>query len=285
MNNPTIVIAHKIKGRIRIKLSHPLRKGEELIKTLIKEDEIYNARYTDITKSILVEYNPYRLSEEEVIIRIIAIYSKSYGMIPIRLVYESKKRSLPAMACYSLVMLGIGGVSKHIAMNQRISDFINWAVVGTTIGAIGEHAYKEVNERGYFDPEVVSVMYLINSVTKGEFLIPSMVTWITTFGRHLIELSYGGLMISVRELKNRDGSIYFDVSMNPDNEISKSAGVFRVFLEKFIELERNSMGRSFMVSDRGFAGYKGHLYSANSKGNSYIGMDCRSLKLYKDAIK
>lgn len=285
MNNPTIVIAHKIKGRIRIKLSHPLRNGEELMKNLVKKDEIYKANYTDITKSILIEYNPYRISEDEVIIRVIALYSKSYDMIPIRLIYESKKKNLPPMACYSLVMLGIGGISKYITMNQQISDFINWAVVGTTIGAIGEHAYNEVNERGYFDPEVVSVMYLINSVTKGEFLLPSAVTWLTTFGRHLIELSYGGLMISVREFKNRDGNKYFDVSVKTDNELSKGAGMIRVFLERFIELERNSMGKSFMVSDRGMTGYSGRLYSDGIEDNSYIGMDTRSLKLYKDAIK
>lgn len=285
MNNPTIVIAHKIKGRIRIKLSHPLRNGKELMKNLVKKDEIYKANYTDITKSILIEYNPYRISEDEVIIRVIALYSKSYDMIPIRLIYESKKKNLPPMACYSLVMLGIGGISKYITMNQQISDFINWAVVGTTIGAIGEHAYNEVNERGYFDPEVVSVMYLINSVTKGEFLLPSAVTWLTTFGRHLIELSYGGLMISVREFKNRDGNKYFDVSVKTDNELSKGAGMIRVFLERFIELERNSMGKSFMVSDRGMTGYSGRLYSDGIEDNSYIGMDTRSLKLYKDAIK
>lgn len=170
-------------------------------------------------------------------------------------------------------------------MNQQISDFINWAVVGTTIGAIGEHAYNEINERGYFDPEVVSVMYLINSVTKGEFLLPSAVTWLTTFGRHLIELSYGGLMISVREFKNRGGNKYFDVSVKTDNELSKGAGMIRVFLERFIELERNSMGKSFMVSDRGMTGYSGRLYSDGIGDNSYIGMDTRSLKLYKDAIK
>lgn len=285
MNNPTIVIAHKIKGRIRIKLSHPLRNGEELMKNLVKKDEIYKANYTDITKSILIEYNPYRISEDEVIIRVIALYSKSYDMIPIRLIYESKKKNLPPMACYSLAMLGIGGISKYITMNQQISDFINWAVVGTTIGAIGEHAYNEVNERGYFDPEVVSVMYLINSVTKGKFLLPSAVTWLTTFGRHLIELSYSGLMISVREFKNRDGNKYFDVSVKTDNELSKGAGMIRVFLERFIELERNSMGKSFMVSDRGMTGYSGRLYSDGIEDNSYSGMDTRSLKLYKDAIK
>lgn len=285
MNNPTIVIAHKIKGRIRIKLSHPLRNEEELMKNLVKKDEIYKANYTDITKSILIEYNPYRISEDEVIIRVIALYSKSYDMIPIRLIYESKKKNLPPMACYSLAMLGIGGISKYITMNQQISDFINWAVVGTTIGAIGEHAYNEINERGYFDPEVVSVMYLINSVTKGEFLLPSAVTWLTTFGRHLIELSYSGLMISVREFKNRDGNKYFDVSVKTDNELSKGAGIIRVFLERFIELERNSMGKSFMVSDRGMTGYSGRLYSDGIEDNSYIGMDTRSLKLYKDAIK
>ena len=61
--------------------------------------------------------------------------------------------------------------------------------------------------------------------------------------------------------------------------------MIRVFLERFIELERNSMGKSFMVSDRGMTGYSGRLYSDGIEDNSYIGMDTRSLKLYKDAIK
>lgn len=283
MNNPTIVIAHKIRGRIRIKLSHPLRNWDKLMESLVKKDEIYKAKYNDITKSIIMEYNPYRINEDELIVRVIALYSKNYDMIPIRLIYESKKKNLPPMACYSLAMIGIGNIFKYITMNQQISDFVNWAVVGTTIGAIGEHAYNEVNERGYFDPEVVSVMYLINSVTKGEFLIPSAITWITTFGRHLLELSYGGIMLSVRELKNRDGNTYFDVSVKPDNEISKGAGIIKVFLDRFIELEKNSMGKSFMVSDKGMAGYSGRLYS-DSTSNSYIGMDNRSLKFYRDAI-
>ena len=283
MNNPTIVIAHKIRGRIRIKLSHPLRNGDNLMESLVKKDEIYKAKYNDITKSIIMEYNPYRINEDELIVRVIALYSKNYDMIPIRLIYKSKKKNLPPMACYSLAMIGIGSISKYITMNQQISDFVNWAVVGTTIGAIGEHAYNEVNERGYFDPEVVSVMYLINSVTKGEFLIPSAITWITTFGRHLLELSYGGIMLSVRELKNRDGNTYFDVSVKPDNEISKGAGIIKVFLDRFIELEKNSMGKSFMISDKGMAGYSGRLYS-DSTSNSYIGMDSRSLKVYRDAI-
>ena len=31
MNNPTIIIAHNIKDRIRIKMSHPLRNEKEVI--------------------------------------------------------------------------------------------------------------------------------------------------------------------------------------------------------------------------------------------------------------
>ena len=40
--------------------------------------------------------------------------------------------------------------------------------------------------RGSFDPEVMSVVYLINSVGKPGAVRASLLAWIITFGRHLI---------------------------------------------------------------------------------------------------
>lgn len=243
MNKPTIVIAHRMRGRIRVKVSHPIRKSEDFIGEIMAKRGIKSVRYNEINKSVLVEYDRFIVSENDVLTQIIVLYSKSYDMIPVRLVYSAKNKNLPLMSIYSLAAISIGGISKYIkSINPQVSEFINWAVVGTTICAIGEHAYNEINERGYFDPEVVSVMYLINSVQKGEFIWPSMVTWITTFGRHIVDMSSGRVIVSIGEYRNPyTGDISYDIKTVPDTNGSKSGSIIRTFAEKFIEIEGNTV--------------------------------------------
>ncbi|WP_297436495.1 hypothetical protein [uncultured Clostridium sp.] len=285
MNNPTIVVAHKINNRIRFKLSHPIKNSLAVMDELCKKDGIRCSKYNDVTKSIIVEYNSFRIAESEIIMRVITMYSKNYDLVPVRLVYNSKKRNMPPMAYYSLLTLVIGGISKYIPMNIKVTEFINWAIVGTTIGAIGEHAYNEINEKGYFDPEVVSVMYLINSVRKGNYLLPSAITWGATFGRHILEMSYARTLISVKEFKNKcSDEVYYDVSVMPDTETSKSANIVRVFLEKFIETESNDIGKSFVLSGKGVTKHEGSLFSGFDNGPSFISMDDKNNQLYKNII-
>lgn len=285
MNNPTIVVAHKIKNRIRFKLSHPIKNSLVVMSELCKKDGIKSSKYNDVTKSIIVEYNSFRIAEAEVIMRVIAIYSKNYDLVPVRLVYNSSKKSMPPMAYCSLLTLVVGGITKYIPMNERVSEFINWAMVGTTIGAIGEHAYNEINQKGYFDPEVVSVMYLINSLKKGNYFMPSVIAWGATFGRHILEMSHARTLISVKEFKNKcSKEVYYDISVMPDTETSKSANMVRVFLEKFIETENNTIGKSFVLSKKGVSKHEGNLFDGFDGGPSFMSIDDKSKQLYNNMI-
>lgn len=286
MNNPTIVIAHKIKGRLRIKLSHPLRNLDDFKSEISNKNGVLDFSYNEITKSIIIRYDNFKVKEEEILLRIVAIYSKGYDLIPIRFIYNSKRKNMPPMAYYSLITLLIGGVSRYISMNERIKEFINWAVVGTTIGAIGEHAYNEINQKGYFDPEVVSVMYLINSIGKGKFLIPSGVTWITTFGRHLLEMSYTKLIIEVNEFKNKcSDEKYYNITILPDSDNLKKANMLRVFLEKFIEGEGNTLRKSFMISNKGVSSHDGRMFEGFESGPTFINVNSNNNKQLIEDIK
>ena len=51
---------------------------------------------------------------------------------------------------------------------------------------MAEHGYQELHTRGSFDPEVMSVVYLINSIGKTNGMQASALAWALTFGRHLI---------------------------------------------------------------------------------------------------
>ena len=71
-------------------------------------------------------------------------------------------------------------------MGSTLTRFSRWISVGTTLAAVAEHGYQELHVRGSFDPEVMSVVYLINSVGKPGAVRASLLAWIITFGRHLV---------------------------------------------------------------------------------------------------
>lgn len=286
MNNPTIIVAHSMKNRIRIKMSHPLRNEKEVIDELLKKDGINDIVYNKFTKSILFNYSDYKIPTEEIIMRFIVAYSKDFDLIPIRFVHKLSNKKIPPMAYYSLATIIIGSVSKYITTNSNINDFLNWATVGTTLGAIGEHAYNEINERGYFDPEVVSVMYLINSISKGNFLSASAITWLTTFGRHLFDASNGRIMVNVREIKNQTTmESYYDLLIVPDLDRTKRTNTLKMFLEKFIEGQGSTMKKNFVLTNNELAKSQDRILSGFEKGPSLMVVGEKSTKLFNNALR
>ena len=69
---------------------------------------------------------------------------------------------------------------------SSLTSLTRWLSVGSTLAAVIEHGYQELHVRGSFDPEVMSVVYLINSIGKPNTHQASLIAWAMTFGRHLI---------------------------------------------------------------------------------------------------
>ena len=57
---------------------------------------------------------------------------------------------------------------------------------GFSMAPVVEHDYQELHTRGSFDPEVMSVVYLINAIGKPNGFQASLLAWIVTFSRHLL---------------------------------------------------------------------------------------------------
>ena len=55
------------------------------------------------------------------------------------------------------------------------------------LAAVVDHGWKEVRQRGNFDPEVLTVVYLVTSMLRGNSLPATLFTWATAFGRHLLK--------------------------------------------------------------------------------------------------
>ncbi|MDF2922123.1 MAG: hypothetical protein K0R57_1037 [Paenibacillaceae bacterium] len=255
---PAIVIVHRLPNRIRMRLSLPIRSEADFFNMINEQGGIQSFQYNPVIKSVLISFNHVQMDTEEVLIRTAIAYSKQYDMAPVRLYSDKPVKEITPMAYYSLGAIAAMGLvsSTGLLLNTTLREVLKWTMVGTTIGAVMEHAYDEINEKGAFDPEVVSVMYLFNSINKGNLLNASAISWIATFGRHLINISYEGAIIRIKEIK--DGSStegrYYDVTVYENADQKGKLKFFKRFLSKFIE-KQNSEGKTISIGGRpGVAG-------------------------------
>ena len=67
---PAVTIEHELPGRLRIRLSHALRQPERMRRLVEEHAGVGEVRYTAISRSVLVRYEPKHISTEEIVIRI-----------------------------------------------------------------------------------------------------------------------------------------------------------------------------------------------------------------------
>mgnify|MGYP006954324057 FL=1 len=231
MNLPIIYMVHEMEGRLRVKISHPISDINEA-ENFIKEVEgVTSFKYNDKIKSILVNYDSNIAYVEDIIIKIALLMKKLYGFHKVKFISNCKKNDMPLFSYYSLASICCSKLMKIIGINARGQEFLNWITIGTTIGAITQHAYMEINEKGTIDPEVMSIMYLINSIGKGNMTDASLVTWITTFGRHILKKSNETFILKVEKSKMRcQDKPCYDISiLSEDINNNNKLDSFRLF--------------------------------------------------------
>lgn len=248
MSSPTILMLHKLDGRIRVKISHPIIDIKEAEKFIKKADGITYVRYNERIKSLLIKYNPSIITMENVIIKIAIFMSNTYGFSKVKFISDCHKSDMPLLSYYSLISILGANIIKYLNPGNQVQEFINWIATGTTIGAIGEHAYIEMSSKGTIDPEVMSIMYLINSVGKGNMINASLITWITTFGRHILQKSHEVFIIKIEKMKVKCGDDdCYDISVLPtviqDNKIDS----FKLFAQEIIETQNNNLKSPFRI--------------------------------------
>lgn len=174
-------ILHAIPGRLRIHLEKPI------VTTAAFEgvDGVTGCRYNPRIQTLLCQYDPGRISEERVIQFLSATYAGQAGteLLHVKRSEESGFSMSPSGAL-ALALICADGALK--LAGSTLTGVSGWLSTGATLAAVVEHAYQELQLRGSFDPEVMSVVYLINSIGKTNSFQASLVAWAATFGRHLI---------------------------------------------------------------------------------------------------
>lgn len=216
MKSLSITILHKIQGRVRIGLSNPPINVEKFMNHVKKHEGIDIIKFNHISKSLLVCYNPTVISFIEIIMRSSIALSLEYENSPVIIQNNCDKRPMTTMDYYSgASILGLLA-SKGLILGDSTNKIIEYnAGISTTI-AVLNHAWSEVQRKGIYDPEVVSVVYLLRALINGNILTASTITWLATFGRHLFEFPTERFVLTTTEIKKSDGKdFYIDVTLKP----------------------------------------------------------------------
>lgn len=187
MEKPTITIRHRLPGRLRLRLSHNINRHEQTISRVQTLPGVIIAEYTAISRSFLVTFDPLRVSEEKIIIRIALCLSLDHAKAPVRILVEHEVREWPDSPFYSALALMAALAIKLVRLDGKTAPALDWIAGLGTAAAVLHHGWWELRRHGYYDPEVLSVVYLAVAFLRGQFLAPSLVTWFTTFGRHMLK--------------------------------------------------------------------------------------------------
>ena len=222
-------ILHELKGRMRLKLEKPFSNSEVALEYL-NAGGIYNCTYNQMLNTLLVQYQ--KQSRNEVLSRVAAIYASQCGLQYVHILNNTQNFSKISASSKLAIVAMVANTGMHMFLPKHPLTLIaNWCSVGTTIGTILEHAYQEISIRGSFDPEVMSVVYLLNAVSRGQGLYATPAAWFLTFGRHIFADRNKEIMLKVVARKQKGA---YNVSVLKNMNAHKGVTVLGETLSKFI---------------------------------------------------
>jgi hypothetical protein len=208
---------------------------------------INSLSYSPVTGTVLLDYSGDEISQEEFLIRQAIALSWDYQMTPVVISQPGEREHLSVSAYASAALIALAFASKFVPVLRNSQRGLNLLASLGTIGAVVDHGYREYQERGNFDPEVLSVLYLGTSFLKGTGITASLITWVASFGRHISENRPANLLVTpVQMPSSTKANPVFEVTVN---ELSKNRGfasLFRMIPSMLVEAASGGA----MVKDR-----------------------------------
>ncbi len=217
-SKPVVTIVHSLPGRVRVRLSVGPRDVQRMLAGVREHPGIDSISFSPITRSILARFNPHEISQEEIVLRVAIHLSLDFDSQPVRLLAEPEQRGeLGSNAVASAAGLAVSLIMRGLNGGKSAPGMWDWFAGLCTAWAVVDHARRELRERGTFDPEVLTLAYLVAAFLRGNFLTASVVTWLASFGRHLVEMPPTGVQVRPVEVRGRgDSPLRYEVMIGPD---------------------------------------------------------------------
>jgi len=211
-------VVHSLPWRVRARLSVTPRDVQRMLAGVREHPGMESISFSPITRSILARFHPHEISQEEIVLRIAFHLSLDCDSVPVRLLAEPEQRpALGVSATASAAAVVLSLVMHGLKTVDGSATRWDWLAGLSTAWAVVEHGWQELRERGRFDPEVLSLAYLVTAFTRGNLLTASVVTWLASFGRHLVAPPPSGVQVRPVEVRGRgNGQSRYEVMIGPD---------------------------------------------------------------------
>lgn len=217
VSRPSVTIVHELPGRLRLRLSHRIDNVRRLRRVIAEHAGIESVAYNAVSRSVLVAYDPDEIAAEEIVVRVAMSFSLEQEHAPVRVLARPQNRELTDSAFYAgLALLAALGL-RLVRTDKAGGATMDWVASLGTAGAALEHGWNEYRQKGNFDPEVLTVTYLLTSLMRGNALPAAMFTWITTFGRHLARMPAPGVEVRPIRIGGERGEPRYEVVIAPDH--------------------------------------------------------------------
>jgi hypothetical protein len=215
---PVVTVVHSLPGRVRVRLSVAPGDVQRMLAGVREHPGMESISFSPITRSILARFHPHEISQEEIVLRIAFHLSLDCDSVPVRLLAEPEQRpALGVSATASAAAVVLSLVMHGLKTVDGSATRWDWLAGLSTAWAVVEHGWQELRERGRFDPEVLSLAYLVTAFTRGNLLTASVVTWLASFGRHLVAPPPSGVQVRPVEVRGRgNGQSRYEVMIGPD---------------------------------------------------------------------
>ncbi len=215
---PVITIVHRLPGRMRLRLSRWPADMEKTITMVREHPGILLMQATEVSGSLLVVFNSFQVTAEEIIIRVATSLSLDHGCVPVKVLAEPELRELNESSFYSALAIAAALIARPMGFSQRRTLILDWVAGLGTASAIVAHGYEELRRIGYFHPEVLSVVYLASAFLRDRILSSALVAWVTSFGRHLFRPPARGVLLRVTHAGDKcSADEGYGIVVRPDN--------------------------------------------------------------------
>jgi hypothetical protein len=182
----SVTLVHQLAGRLRVKLSRSPRDRERFIDGLVSHEGFLDISFNPISHSLLITYEGDHLTTQEILLRTAIALSMEYDFQPVQVKVGTDIEVMTDAAMMAgLLLLSAGAVKMSVGAKNTL--WLNRAAGIGVAAAVLEHGWREARDQGYIHPEVLSIGYLVASLFRGTILRGAAVTWIASFGRHLLE--------------------------------------------------------------------------------------------------
>jgi len=210
----SLTIAHRLPGRLRLRLSHALSDPAVLTRYVSQHEGMLGIAYTPVTGSVLVTSDPDHVAQEEIVLRVALAMSLDRAAEPVRVYSDPSAPHMgPSAVLSGLALLGAAAV--RLAGGRGSVQGVDLAAGVGTLWAALDHAWGEIRQRGTFDPEVASLFLLLAAMVRGNTLPAALLTWFSTFGRHLIEQPRSAVEVRPMQLQSVADGPRYEIAVAP----------------------------------------------------------------------